>query len=271
MRYMTLLAATVIVLIGSPVPTAAQDPLARPVVIVHGAWGGGWDWKSVETELRARDRVVYRPTLTGLGERNHLASPDIGLATHVTDVVNLIVWEQLEDLILVGHSYGGMVITGVAEQVAERIGFPIKRQKASKYTRGSGAGNAQHSTELFADIARAAAELFEAFNSCDLERMGNIFAKDLEFYHDISGVTDYAQTMESSKANCDKNLGLRRELVHGSLEVYPIGDDGAIQIGQHTFCHLEDGEDDCGPFQFVHVWRRVEEGWRLARVISYGH
>ena len=135
----------------------------------------------------------------------------------------------------------------------------------------AGNGIAQDSTKLFADIARADVEFFDAFNTCDLARMGKIFSEDLEFYHDTGGFTDYRQTMENSKALCIKNLGLRRELVEGSLEVYPIGGYGAIQKGEHTFCHLENGQNDCGTFEFVHVWRRDEEGWRLARVISFGH
>lgn len=135
----------------------------------------------------------------------------------------------------------------------------------------AGASEAQGSKDLFAEIAKADADLFEAFNTCDLARSGEILAKDLEFYHDLTGLTDYSQTLESSKANCDRKLGLTRELVEGSLEVHPIGDYGALQIGQHTFCHPENGEMDCGTFEFVHVWRRVEDGWKLARVISYGH
>lgn len=135
----------------------------------------------------------------------------------------------------------------------------------------AGSSIAQDSTDLFADIARADDEFFNAFNVCDLARMGEVFAKDLEFYHDTGGFTNYRQTMEKFKALCDKNLGLGRELVEGSLEVYPIGDYGAIQKGQHTFCHLENGQDDCGTFEFVHVWKRDEEGWQLSRVISYGH
>jgi pimeloyl-ACP methyl ester carboxylesterase len=91
------------------------------IVIVHGAWGGGWAWREVEGLLRESGRTVYRPTLTGLGERHHLASPDIGLDTHISDVVNVLEFEELEDVVLVGHSYGGMVITGVAERVPERI------------------------------------------------------------------------------------------------------------------------------------------------------
>lgn len=90
-------------------------------VIVHGAWGGGWDWRLVDSLLTTRGDRVYRPSLTGLGERVHLASPAIGLATHIEDVVNLIRWDELRNVVLVGHSYGGMVITGVADRVPERI------------------------------------------------------------------------------------------------------------------------------------------------------
>ncbi len=134
-----------------------------------------------------------------------------------------------------------------------------------------GSGIAQDSGNLLAEISRADDEFFDAFNVCDLATMGSIFAKDLEFYHDVDGFADYRQTMENFKALCEKNLGLRRELIENSLEVYPIGDFGAIQKGRHTFCHLENGQNDCGTFEFVLVWRRDEEGWRLARVISYGH
>ena len=101
--------------------------------------------------------------------------------------------------------------------------------------------------------------------------MGEIFSKDLEFYHDIAGFSDYPQTMEATKANCERNLGLRRELVLESHVVYPMGEAGAIQKGEHTFCHLENGKDDCGTFEFVHVWLREENRWRLARVVSFGH
>ena len=136
---------------------------------------------------------------------------------------------------------------------------------------GAGISSAQDSKELLAEITKVDAELFEAFNTCDLKTSGAIFAKDLEFYHDITGLGDYEQTMEATKTNCDRSLGLRRELVEESHEVHPIGNDGAVQIGKHTFCHPENGEDVCGTFDFVHVWRRVGDGWKLARVISYGH
>lgn len=90
-------------------------------VIVHGAWGGGWDWRTVDSMLTASGNRVYRATLTGLGERVHLATPATDLSTHVTDVVNVILYENLHDVVLVGHSYGGMVITGVADRIPDRI------------------------------------------------------------------------------------------------------------------------------------------------------
>lgn len=91
-------------------------------VFVHGAWGGGWEYKQVDSLLTAQGHKVYRPTMTGLGERVHLANPDINLSTHITDIVNVILFEDLHNITLVGHSYGGMVISGVAERVPERIG-----------------------------------------------------------------------------------------------------------------------------------------------------
>jgi pimeloyl-ACP methyl ester carboxylesterase len=107
-------------------PASAQGPTAGAAspatfVIVHGAWGGSWAFKRVDALLAARSHIVYRPSLTGLGERVHLSTPDIGLATHIDDVVNMLVFENLKDVTLVGHSYGGMVITGVADRVPERI------------------------------------------------------------------------------------------------------------------------------------------------------
>src|SRR5450631_1591587 len=90
-------------------------------VLVHGAWHGGWCWQRVAPRLRAAGHDVYTPTLTGLGERVHLARPEIDLTTHVTDVVNLIQYEDLTDIVLVGHSSGGMVITGVVDQLPGRI------------------------------------------------------------------------------------------------------------------------------------------------------
>jgi pimeloyl-ACP methyl ester carboxylesterase len=90
-------------------------------VLVHGAWHGSWCWKKLRRVLRAKGHDVFSPTLTGLGERAHLLSPTVDLDTHINDVANLIKWEDLSDVILCGHSYGGCVISGVADRMPERI------------------------------------------------------------------------------------------------------------------------------------------------------
>lgn len=90
-------------------------------VLVHGAWHGGWCWRRVTDILRAMGHRVFEPTLSGVGSRAHEATPAIGLSTHVADVAGLFAMEELRDAILVGHSYGGMVITGAAEFVEDRV------------------------------------------------------------------------------------------------------------------------------------------------------
>lgn len=94
---------------------------ANTYVIVHGAWGGGWDWRHVADLLMADGNTVYRPTLTGQGEHVNIDSTNIDLDTHIQDIVNVILWENLHNVVLVGHSYGGMVITGVADRIPDRI------------------------------------------------------------------------------------------------------------------------------------------------------
>jgi len=90
-------------------------------LLVPGAWLGGWCWRDVAPNLQAGGHTVIAATLTGLGERAHLLRPDIGLDTHVADIMGLLHYQDLNDVTLVGHSYGGTVITAVAEQVPDRI------------------------------------------------------------------------------------------------------------------------------------------------------
>jgi pimeloyl-ACP methyl ester carboxylesterase len=88
-------------------------------VLIHGAWHGGWCWRFVRPLLKGHD--VFAPSLTGLGERKHLARPDVDLDVHIADVVSILEMEDLREVILVGHSYGGMVVTGAADRAPERI------------------------------------------------------------------------------------------------------------------------------------------------------
>ena len=90
-------------------------------LVAHGAWSAGWSWKKMRPLLRAQGHELYTPTYTGLGERSHLAHKDIDLETHIADVLGVLKYENLRNVILIGHSYGGMVATGVADRATERL------------------------------------------------------------------------------------------------------------------------------------------------------
>ncbi|MDP6429203.1 MAG: alpha/beta hydrolase [Rhodospirillales bacterium] len=94
-------------------------------VLIHGAWEAGWVWDWMAPRLRDAGHEVHTPSLTGLGARSHLLTPDVNLETHVLDVLGVLEWGRLENVTLVGHSYGGAVVTGVADRAPERIGSLI--------------------------------------------------------------------------------------------------------------------------------------------------
>ncbi|MEM6681949.1 MAG: alpha/beta fold hydrolase [Pseudomonadota bacterium] len=95
--------------------------MAQTFVLVHGTWHGGWLWRDVARALRAQGHRVFTPTCTGCGEREHLSSPDVGLNTHILDIEAVIATEELEDVILVGHSFAGITITAVADRMKSRL------------------------------------------------------------------------------------------------------------------------------------------------------
>jgi pimeloyl-ACP methyl ester carboxylesterase len=103
---------------GSVAQTASEQKI---FVLVHGAWHGGWCWRRVSDLLERGGHKVFAPTMTGLGERSHLLDGKINVSTHVTDIVNVMKWENLTNVVLVGHSYGGFVISGVAEKMQGAI------------------------------------------------------------------------------------------------------------------------------------------------------
>jgi ketosteroid isomerase-like protein len=127
------------------------------------------------------------------------------------------------------------------------------------------------SQELYNEIAHMDNVLFEAFNTQNLDKLKTLFTDDLEFYHDTGGLALYSQTIKNFKTLFEQNMKLRRELVKGTLEVYPIKNYGAVETGSHRFCHIENGKDECGTFKFVHVWRKTDGEWKISRVISYNH
>ncbi|MFT4033451.1 MAG: alpha/beta hydrolase, partial [Siphonobacter sp.] len=100
----------------------ARNKTDKPVfVLVHGAWHGGWCWQDVSQNLREKKYLVYTPTLSGLGEHKNTTNDNINLQTHITDIINLIEMDDLRNVILVGHSYAGTVIAGVADSIPERL------------------------------------------------------------------------------------------------------------------------------------------------------
>ncbi len=129
------------------------------------------------------------------------------------------------------------------------------------------------SAELFAEIAHMDSVMFDAFNNRDLDRLMSTFDSSLEFYHDLGGVTNYEQNKINFAGAIERNktTGLRRDLVPGTMEVYPIKDYGAIETGLHRFCHDEKGKQDCGTFKFLHIWQKKNGQWKVTRVVSYDH
>lgn len=120
------LLAAIPIVAGSLAACAASSPKnaekkAGTFLLVHGAWGGSWCYQQVAQLLRNQGHRVFTVTLSGLAERSNLISPEINLSTHVQDVVNAVEWEELDDFVLVGHSYGGMVITAAAEQIGGKV------------------------------------------------------------------------------------------------------------------------------------------------------
>src|SRR3977135_3971889 len=95
--------------------------MGETFLVCHGAWSAGWAWKKMHPLMAARGYRLVTPTYTGLGEREHLATPSGDLETHIQDILNVIKYEDLRDIVLIGHSYGGMVATGVADRARERV------------------------------------------------------------------------------------------------------------------------------------------------------
>ena len=127
------------------------------------------------------------------------------------------------------------------------------------------------SKELYDTILKLDSVLFKVFNEKNLHRFTSYFDKDLEFYHDKTGLTDYAYNVDVFKSNFARGGDLTRTLVKEDMEVFPVPNYGAVQIASHRFCHTEKGKPDCGTFKFIHVWKITEEGWKITRIVSVDH
>jgi pimeloyl-ACP methyl ester carboxylesterase len=115
------MAAVSAVIAGNAAQTAQAQTAPKTFVLVHGTWHGGWCWRRVADALERKGHKVYAESLTGLGDRSHLLTKDVNLTTHVNDIVNLVKWEDLKDVVLVGHSSAGFVITQAVEQIGPSV------------------------------------------------------------------------------------------------------------------------------------------------------
>jgi len=127
------------------------------------------------------------------------------------------------------------------------------------------------SLELYKEIEQADSIMFQAFNKQDMSAFKAMFTQDLEWFQDNGGLIPYKTVFENFGNTFKNENKLSRELVKGSLEVYPIKDYGAIQIGKHQFKHMENGKLEIGTFKFLMIWQKKDEIWRISRVISYDH
>jgi len=126
-------------------------------------------------------------------------------------------------------------------------------------------------SELYNTIAHMDSVLFNAYNAHDVNEIKKYFTEDLEFYHDKGGLSNYTENVAGFTQVFQSNKDIRRDLVPGTLEVYPVKNFGAMEIGEHRFCHTENGQQICGTFKFAMIWQLKNSEWKISRVISYGH
>jgi len=127
------------------------------------------------------------------------------------------------------------------------------------------------SAALYKEIEQMDAIMFEAFNNKDLEKFKSLFTEDLEWFQDNGGLLSYETVFTNFSTMFKNENKLTRKLIKGTLEVHPIKDYGAIEIGVHEFRHIENGIEEIGTFKFLMIWKKQDTQWKIARVISYDH
>ena len=127
------------------------------------------------------------------------------------------------------------------------------------------------SAALYKEIEQMDAIMFEAFNNKDLEKFKSLFTEDLEWFQDNGGLLSYETVFTNFSTMFKNENKLTRKLIKGTLEVHPIKDYGAIEIGVHEFRHVENGIEEIGTFKFLMIWKKQDTQWKIARVISYDH
>ena len=126
-------------------------------------------------------------------------------------------------------------------------------------------------TALFNKVAYLDSLLFDAFNKQRMDVFKSMFTQDLEWFQDNEGLISYETVFKNFAGSFKKEFKLSRRLVPGSLEVYPLKNYGAMEIGVHQFRHIENGKEEIGTFKFLMIWKQEKENWKISRVVSYNH
>jgi hypothetical protein len=130
---------------------------------------------------------------------------------------------------------------------------------------------AQEKTKLYNTIVHMDSVLFDAFNNHELQILQTVFAPNAEFYHDRDGLSDYQTTINNFRRVFVATPDLHRELVDGTLEVYPLPDYGALETGEHRFTHTQNGQKVTAVYKFIIIWQYKNDRWQVTRAISVGH
>ena len=128
-----------------------------------------------------------------------------------------------------------------------------------------------HKEGLYPEIAHADSLLFQGFNTKKIKVLQNTLDSGLLLYQDNTGLRNYAQTIDAFLALFKKDYTLTRTLVPGTRAVYPLGENGAIETGQHSFCHTENKKEECSTFKFVNIWQKKDGQWKITRLFTYDH
>jgi len=215
--------------------------MSTTFLFVHGAWHGGWCWKATERALQAMGHETHAPTLTGLGERLHLAHEGITPDSHVEDILAVIKWRELEDIVLVGHSYGGLIISGVAAKIPEKIKSLVYLDAFSPEVSGR---------SIFADANPERMAAFEA----QLSDGGFMIAPDL-----FDAWTDDPEKREWLKSMCTPHpIGSFRQGVTLTDRRYEISDRHFIVCSRNT----------PSPFQAEYDRVRELDGWATHEIAT---
>jgi Domain of unknown function (DUF4440) len=130
-------------------------------------------------------------------------------------------------------------------------------------------GRQAKSGPLFEAITRMDRHLFNAFNAHNVDRLMSLASKNVELYQENDGLKNYEECITEFKDMFAHDSDIRRELVEGTVEVYPIGGYGALEVGQHRFCHTQNGKEDCGVFGFAVLWQKTDDSWKVSRLVNY--